>query len=296
MLLALALIAWLDQWLDAQPASEVWRRLFGEAETLPPGLVIVAVGAFVLLFAAWELADLLRAAGVRASLGMTTFAALAGMSAPALGELTSDHVSPIAGLAIMAAAVMLLAVIHYGEGDFNGAVSAAGGTVLAFVYLGLLFGFLLMLRFEHSAWLVLGVIVVTKSGDIGAYLAGKTIGRHKLAPSLSPGKTWEGLAGGVALASASGALAAWAAPTATLAEVADVTLPVWGGALTGAALALAGQGGDLTASVLKRDAGAKDASALLPGFGGVLDVLDSLLLAAPAAYWILWWLARNTSI
>jgi len=292
MSIGLVLLAWLDQWLDAQPAPEAWRRAIGPAETLPPGLAIFVIGAFVMLFAAWELSELLRVAGVRASLGMTTLASLAGMSAPVIGVMLTETVSQTAALASLASATLLLAIFHYSSGrNLDGVIAATGGAALAFVYLGLLFGFFIALRLEHSAWVVLGVIAVAKSADIGGYAAGKTIGRRKLIPWLSPGKTWEGLIGAVALAAIVGALAAWGFWSTPLAEGVDATPTLRRAAILGAgmgaALALAGQAGDLIASAIKRDAGAKDASALLPGFGGVLDVLDSLLLAVPVAYWML---------
>ena len=155
---------------------------------------------------------------------------------------------------------------------------------MSFVYLGLMFGFVLAIRREHSVWVLLWIILVTKSADIGAFATGKLIGRHKLILWLSPGKTWEGLIGGVVLAAAVGAaglaaLKSWGlTPQETLP-------PAWTGAAAGVLFGLTGVLGDLIASLFKRDAGLKDASHVLPGFGGVLDVLDSALLVAPVAYW-----------
>jgi len=133
------------------------------------------------------------------------------------------------------------------------------------------------------------VLLITKSMDIGAYFTGRSIGRHKLIPWLSPGKTWEGLFGGVAVAAAVGAGAASFSHHARL----DFPVLWWHGAVFGAFLGLIGQAGDLLASLLKRDAGMKDYSQRLLGFGGVLDVIDSPLLVAPIAYWCLTWLAAG---
>jgi len=162
-------------------------------------------------------------------------------------------------------------------------VGAAGGTLLAYVYLGLMLGFIVAIRREHSGWLLLWVLVATKSCDIGAYFAGRAFGRHKLIVWLSPGKTWEGLAGGVAVSSLVGGLGVYA-----LRAIDPETLigPAFG-ALAGCVFGLVGQMGDLIASLFKRDAGIKDAGAVLPGFGGVLDVLDSPLLVLPVAYWLI---------
>jgi phosphatidate cytidylyltransferase len=150
-------------------------------------------------------------------------------------------------------------------------------------------GFLILLVKEFSGWVMLGVVLVTKSYDIGAYFTGRYLGRHKLIPWLSPGKTWEGLAGGV-LASAlmgmaAAALAEPPAPGAVSLGVPD--LQWWHGLELGAIFGLIGQAGDLVASLLKRDAGMKDYSRALPGFGGIMDVADSPLLVAPVAYWLL---------
>jgi phosphatidate cytidylyltransferase len=151
------------------------------------------------------------------------------------------------------------------------------------VYLGFMLGFLLALRRSHSAWIVVGVVVVTKACDTGAYFTGRAIGRHKLIPWLSPGKTWEGLFGGVAASVIVGT--ALAAASRFLSE--DDHVPLWLGAVCGTVFAVVGQLGDLAVSLFKRGAGIKDSSGILPGLGGVLDVLDSPLMVAPVAYWIL---------
>ena len=127
--------------------------------------------------------------------------------------------------------------------------------------------------------LLAAVILVTKSCDIGAYFTGMSIGRHKLIAWLSPGKTWEGLVGGMVVAALAGAFLL--RPLLSI----EISLPY--ALLTGALLGLAGQAGDLIASMLKRDAQVKDSGSALPGFGGVIDVIDSPLLAGPVAYWLL---------
>jgi phosphatidate cytidylyltransferase len=180
------------------------------------------------------------------------------------------------------AVVVLLASLGFNSRNktVEGVVAAAGGTLLSFVYLGLMFGFILAIRREHSVWVLFWVILVAKACDIGAYFTGRAIGRHKLIHWLSPGKTWEGLAGGVALAAAVGVGGLWALRACGVEGPAP-----WTGALAGVLFGLTGQLGDLIESLFKRDAGVKDSSAVLPGFGGVLDVLDSPLLVAPVAYW-----------
>jgi phosphatidate cytidylyltransferase len=164
----------------------------------------------------------------------------------------------------------------------EGLVAAAGGALLAYAYIGVLLGFVCAIRREHVVWTLVWVLLVTKACDVGAYFTGRAIGKTKLAPWLSPGKTWEGLWGGVAFSSFIGGLGAW-----LLSGWSGEVIPVWFGLAAGVVFAVVGQLGDLLASLLKRDAGRKDMGHSLPGFGGVLDVLDSVLLVAPVAFWSL---------
>jgi phosphatidate cytidylyltransferase len=130
---------------------------------------------------------------------------------------------------------------------------------------------------------LLATIATVKLSDIGQYAVGRTIGRHKLAPLISPGKTWEGAVGGIGLATLIAAALIYAINDRYGIQPAHF-LVVWCFALT---VAVAGLLGDLAESLLKRDAGVKDSSDWMPGFGGVLDLLDSILFAGPVAY--MWW-------
>jgi phosphatidate cytidylyltransferase len=130
-------------------------------------------------------------------------------------------------------------------------------------------------------------IAVVKVTDIAAYFVGSALGRHKLVPRLSPGKTIEGLIGGVLAA---------AGTSVVLARLGGIIVPSgvggWrlgsGEALVfGVAMAFAGQLGDLAESLIKRDVAQKDSGRAVPGFGGILDLVDSPLLAAPLAWWML---------
>lgn len=129
---------------------------------------------------------------------------------------------------------------------------------------------------EVSGWLVLAVFLLVWAADVGAYAAGRLLGRHKMAPVISPGKTWEGAAGGLALCLA-------------VAVAIQMILPVYGSLLQWLALAalvfVFSVLGDLAESLLKRQAGVKDSGSLLPGHGGLFDRLDSLLAAAPV-FWL----------
>jgi phosphatidate cytidylyltransferase len=123
-------------------------------------------------------------------------------------------------------------------------------------------------RADHGLALLLWVFMVTWSVDIGGYFVGRRLGRRKLAPSISPGKTWEGLYGGVALATA--ASAGWVLLTG-LPTLLIVLAPIF---------AASAQGGDLFESWMKRMAGVKDSGTWLPGHGGLLDRLDGLVPVA----------------
>jgi phosphatidate cytidylyltransferase len=125
---------------------------------------------------------------------------------------------------------------------------------------------------------VLSFVIVTISSDIGGYFAGITMGRHKMAPLISPKKTWEGFAGSAAAC----LIAGWLCVTYLLHG------HPWQGVLTGAAVVLAATLGDLVESMIKRDLDIKDMGTLLPGHGGVLERLDSLLAAAPVVWLLLY--------
>jgi phosphatidate cytidylyltransferase len=166
------------------------------------------------------------------------------------------------------------------------AIADISASIFALVYVGLLFSFLVQLRFAYGVGALVSLIIAVKMGDTGAFLAGSLFGRHKLTPVLSPGKTIEGAVGAICFA----CLGAWLGfrflLPATL--LGSGSMSYWAWIPFGILMGIAGILGDLAESLIKRDAGRKDSSAWLPGFGGVLDILDSLLFAAPVAY--LFWI------
>jgi len=161
-------------------------------------------------------------------------------------------------------------------------------TLMGVAYIGVLGSFLTLLRFhggpDVGSFSLALVISAAKGTDIGAYTFGKLFGRHLMTPRLSPKKTWEGALGGLIFSVAF-------VSAVTMAEGAVMgaaTLGTWPKLVTFAlTVSVAGQLGDLAESMLKREAHVKDASSSIPGFGGVLDLLDSLFLAAPAGWGIL---------
>lgn len=280
-------ILWADALVEGAVAPGWLARFLPGDGTLPPGTLVFLSVAVISIFASRELAYILRDKGILASVRLTCAAAFVGLL---VSCLVPSHTRALTSVAIVNSAsvlVLLGSLAFYARrGTFSGVVAAAGGTLLAFVYLGLLFGFILAIRREHSAWVLLWVLFVPKAYDTGAYFTGRAFGRHKLIPWLSPGKTWEGLVGGVVTAAVGGGLGAWAITALTAGQM---PAAIWG-AVAGAGLGIVGQAGDLVASLFKRDAGLKDSSDILPGFGGVLDVVDSPLLVGPFAYW---WLALS---
>ncbi len=153
--------------------------------------------------------------------------------------------------------------------------------VFTLVYVGCMLSFAVQTRVSWGAGALASWIIVVKMGDIGAYTVGRLIGRHKMAPLLSPGKTIEGALGALAFS----CLGSWWAFHWWLAPL--VPESSWGWFAFAILVGSAGMAGDLFESLLKRDVGRKDSSDWLPGFGGVLDIIDSLLLSAPVA-WYCW--------
>ena len=144
-------------------------------------------------------------------------------------------------------------------------------------WIGLGIAFWVLVARQVGGWNTAGLVLVIKMGDIGAYFTGMTMGRRKLIPWLSPGKTIEGAIGALVWGGAAGAILAMAT------GVLSIPMGIVGGVL----LAGFGAVGDLVESLLKREAGAKDSGDSLPGMGGLLDVLDSLLLTGPIAWLII---------
>ena len=181
-------------------------------------------------------------------------------------------------LIVLTAGVLIAAALR--GTDFEKMIASAGATVLGVLYIALLGSHLLSIRMGFtqllSAHLLSFFFLILMGADAGAYYTGRAIGKHKLAPKISPGKTWEGVFGGLVAALAMAAMShywffrelplKWALPLALVMTIVGIL-------------------GDLTESALKRGAGAKDAANILPGHGGILDRLDSLLFNAPLIYY-----------
>lgn len=254
------------------------------------GLLIGAVLLVSLIFFKWAFLALCVVAGGAAAIELATALRTAQVFVPRFGAAAAS-VLAMAGatffglqgllLGWLAGIVLLLAWwgierARRGRGGsalFREAISAVG----VVTYTGLLVGFAVLLLLQpRGEWWVLGFIVVVVANDTGAYATGVALGRHPMAPAISPKKSWEGFAGGALIALVAGVLVSWLMLPST---------PVFG-VLFGACLVASGTLGDLLESVIKRRIGVKDMSSWLPGHGGVLDRLDSIILSAPVAYFL----------
>ena len=209
------------------------------------------------------------------SLRPLVLAGYAGALATLLGAQLGGAEWMIGGFML----TLVLAFLLYGIAETRQpATVTMGTTVMGVAWIALGLGHLILLRDvpEHGRLAVFTVLLAVFADDTAAYLVGRVLGRHKLAPSLSPGKTWEGFVAGTVAAIAVAFFALYEQDFLTIPE--SIAL--------GAAIALAGAAGDLFESALKRDLQVKDSGQLLGGHGGMLDRIDSLLFASVAAFYV----------
>ncbi|MBL8014246.1 MAG: phosphatidate cytidylyltransferase, partial [Candidatus Omnitrophica bacterium] len=176
---------------------------------------------------------------------------------------------------------LLIMLLQFRRADTRNAILGLSTTLFGVLYVSWFFSFLVKIRLMlpdfEGIKLVAFIVLVTKSGDIGALLIGSRFGKHPLLPNVSPNKTIEGAAGSFLFSMATAALCKSFLPQIPHFSIFHV-------ALMGAFFGGLGQLGDLSESLIKRDCNVKDSGKLLPGMGGVLDVIDSLLFSAPAFY------------
>ena len=240
-------------------------------------LCLISVGLI------WEFVGLARAAGTRVGSGsrlVMCLAAVAWTASPRLLPLITGAPGGqwLDGAVLGLLACVSLIPIVFGRDGLEEAFARAGTIVLGAVVCGwCLTRHVEALHVAHGSGSMLLLLGPIWACDSGAYFVGRAIGKHPLAPVVSPNKTWEGSVGGfVASVAAAVVIGRWA-----------LDLPVLAGVGAGAILGVLGQFGDLAESALKRSAGVKDSGRLIPGHGGLLDRLDSLTFAAPALYYFL---------
>ncbi|MGY1594831.1 phosphatidate cytidylyltransferase [Geodermatophilus sp. SYSU D00708] len=237
-----------------------------------PAFLLVLVAA--ILIGIVELTRAVEAGGARPPLVPVLVGAVAMLGL----AWTRGASGLVVGFLLTVLAVLLW---RLGDGPEDYLRDASAG-VLVTAYVPLLAGFaVLLLVPDDGAARVLAFIATVVGNDVGGFAAGVLVGKHPMAPSVSPKKSWEGMAGSIL------ACVLIATPIVTLA----LDGPWWGGVLFGAALAVTATVGDLGESLIKRDLGIKDMGTLLPGHGGIMDRLDSLLPSAAVAYLLLSWVA-----
>jgi len=279
MLAALFGLLWLDH------AAQQWTTDYRPGGIGAIGLSILLI--LIMPIAVAELAALFAAEKVRPRRGIAGAGCILFVVHAFLTQFAWFKPISTSTLALLVVFIMLATALLWGiMKRTQEAIHAMAGTVLASLYLGGLAWFIIALRvkqawhadgtikFAGSTMTILMMLLVVKFTDIGAYFGGRSLGRHKLIPWLSPGKTWEGLICGIITASFMGALCA---PRVS-------QLVWWKAMIFGGVIGGIGQLGDLLESMMKRDAEVKDSGSLVPGFGGILDIIDSPLLAAPFAY------------
>jgi len=177
-------------------------------------------------------------------------------------------------LLLSAFTLLTLLLCQYIRCGSSGVLANCGANYFGVCYLGLFSSLVVAIRIDFGTWPLLMFVFVIKSADIGAYAIGSLFGKHKFSPKISPGKTWEGMAGAAATAAA-----------VALGFALTCDIMIWPLAVAfGLCFAFIGQMGDLVESMIKRDAEQKDSANKVPGFGGILDIIDSPLVAAPFAY------------
>ena len=240
--------------------------------TLALAIVAAAAGAFELCGLVRPFGAFVPVAPAMAMAAASTAAVAASVIWPESAD--PDLVTPIVLGALLVAGITSLAAMP-ASGPSQPVFAVVAVLLLASIYVGLPLGALVWIRTACGPAALVWLIAVIAISDTAQYYAGTFFGRRKLAPIVSPKKTVEGLLGGlVAGPVVGGALATWGLEGA----------PMWEGAIFALILVLFGVAGDLFESLLKRSAGVKDSSALIPGHGGVLDRVDAYLFAAPAFY------------
>ena len=304
--------------------SELTRRILFAAAAIPVAIVVIWFGdaplaallGIIAAIGAWELFRIAEAAGNRpltrvgiplaASIPLMVHARRLGVgdarfdSTPTLGDALGGVVNTLARVAVApftlsltGAAVVVLVIFSiaiWTRGVEGKPLASTAVTVFGVIYVGGMLSYGYAIRYHDYAVgrpagtaLLFLPLILTWAQDTGAYAVGRTMGRRKLIPRISPGKTVEGAIGGIVVT----VVVCWLYVQLVLPQAAQLTLSMSGIIVFGVAISIAAQVGDLAESLLKREAGVKDSSRIIPGHGGVLDRFDSLLFVLPVAYLLL---------
>ena len=235
--------------------------------------LFVAIIVAAVIASVWEMrTTLAKARGIT----LAWIPLAVGAAATIVLSWPYGHTAQVLGIALTSLAVMAW---RFGRGA-DGYLTDVSASIFLTVYLGLFASFATLLVAPHDGHArVLAFLIMVVCSDTGGYAAGALLGKHPMAPKISPKKSWEGFGGSVLTAMLGGALAVSLQPA--------LDHPWWQGAIIGAVLAVVSTTGDLAESLIKRDLGVKDMGTLLPGHGGVMDRMDSLLPSAVVAWALL---------
>jgi phosphatidate cytidylyltransferase len=263
--------------------------------------ILLAIVLFLAVFGAAEMVDLLWTRSFTPNRTIVTACCVLVAAAAWWGRFghmpikipSDDNTLAQVMLAYAMTILMMFLLATYRYREPGASMETLGAELLIVSYIGVLLGVVSQLRWvagSDAGYLVMGsLLIVVKGGDIGAYFFGRFFGRRKMVPHLSPGKTWAGAVGALVGSATSAVLwLQFSTPLFTPRGESIWMPPPWfASAVYGLILGVTGLVGDLCESLIKRDVGKKDSSSWLPGFGGLLDLMDSVLYAGPVAY-VLW--------
>jgi phosphatidate cytidylyltransferase len=269
---------------DIHSINEAINKRAGR-KLLPSILVSVSLIAVVWFGLAYERTIFAGIVGIAVILGLREmsralssskiYISFLGLSIATVGLLYATWVGGVAGLAVATAIafpVLLISLLPRGPEGF---VASATATTLSLIYLPFMAGFLVLLaRPDNGLARVMTLVVLVGCNDTFGYLVGVLVGKHPMVPKISPKKSWEGLTGSIVFTVTGGMLAFHYI----------LEMQWYFGVIAGLMIVFTATSGDLIESALKRDMSLKDMGSLLPGHGGMLDRLDSVLLSAPALF------------
>ena len=244
------------------------------------GIIFLLLILIVIIFAQLELANLISNTGAKIFKPVTIISSVllaTGWYWSQFAGAESTHqisFQLLYTIFVLAFSFLFLMIYQARKYATENVIVNCGANCFSIFYLGLLTSFILGIRLDFSVQHFLLFTFTVKSADIGAYTVGRLFGKHKWSPAISPNKTIEGLIGAAIFSMVVGSIL----------SICFGIMSWWLGLIFGLIFAFVGQLGDLAESMIKRDASTKDASDSVPGFGGVLDIVDSLLPAAPLAY------------
>jgi phosphatidate cytidylyltransferase len=272
MILVFSGVVIFDGWLDGSLTKSP------EDDARIKGTLFIILICLMAIPANFELAQLASAKNLKVFLPVSIIASILLAGSKYFTQFNTANQEHYL-LFLLALTFLITFLFQYLSNGLSNVIANCGATCFTILYLGLLTYFAVAIRIEFGLRHLFLYIFVVKCTDIGAFTAGSLFGKHKFSPKISPGKTWEGMAGGLVLA------LIVAIGFSTGFGIINPMMAI----IFGVCLAFIGQLGDLMESMMKRDSQQKDSAKKIPGFGGILDVIDSPLAAAPFAYLFFIW-------